>query len=81
MAADIEQKVKDIIVEQLGVNAEEVTRDASFIDDLGADSLDTVELVMAFEEEFNAEIPDEEAEKLKTVGDVIEYISKKIAKV
>ncbi len=81
MAADIESKVKDIIVEQLGVNAEEVTRDASFIDDLGADSLDTVELVMAFEEEFNAEIPDEEAEKLKTVGDVIEYISKKIAKV
>lgn len=81
MAADIEQKVKDIIVEQLGVNAEEVTRDASFIDDLGADSLDTVELVMAFEEEFNAEIPDEEAEKLKTVGDAIDYIQKKIAKV
>ena len=81
MAADTEQKVKDIIVEQLGVNAEEVTRDASFIDDLGADSLDTVELVMAFEEEFNAEIPDEEAEKLKTVGDVIDYIQKKIAKV
>ena len=81
MAADIEQKVKDIIVEQLGVNAEEVTRDASFIDDLGADSLDTVELVMAFEEEFNAEIPDEEAEKLKTVGDAIDYIQKKVAKV
>ena len=80
MAADIEQKVKDIIVEQLGVNAEEVTRDASFIDDLGADSLDTVELVMAFEEEFNAEIPDEEAEKLKTVGDAIDYIQKKVAK-
>ncbi len=78
--ADIEQKVKDIIVEQLGVNAEEVTRDASFIDDLGADSLDTVELVMAFEEEFNAEIPDEEAEKLKTVGDAIDYIQKKVAK-
>ena len=81
MAADTEQKVKDIIVEQLGVNAEEVTRDASSIDDLGADSLDTVELVMAFEEEFNAEIPDEEAEKLKTVGDVVDYIQKKIAKV
>ena len=81
MAADIEQKVKDIIVEQPGVNAEEVTRDASFIDDLGADSLDTVELVMAFEEEFNAEIPDEEAEKLKTVGDAVDYIQKKIAKV
>ncbi len=80
MTVDIEQKVKDIIVEQLGVNAEEVTRDASFIDDLGADSLDTVELVMAFEEEFNAEIPDEEAEKLKTVGDAIDYIQKKIAK-
>ena len=80
-ATDTEQKVKDIIVEQLGVNAEEVTRDASFIDDLGADSLDTVELVMAFEEEFNAEIPDEEAEKLKTVGDAIDYIQKKIAKV
>ena len=80
MAADIEQKVKDIIVEQLGVNAEEVSRDASFIDDLGADSLDTVELVMAFEEEFNAEIPDEEAEKLKTVGDAVDYIQKKIAK-
>ncbi len=79
--ADTEQKVKDIIVEQLGVNADEVTRDASFIDDLGADSLDTVELVMAFEEEFNAEIPDEEAEKLKTVGDAIDYIQKKIAKV
>ena len=81
MAVDIEQKVKDIIVEQLGVNAEEVTRDASFIGDLGADSLDTVELVMAFEEEFNAEIPDEEAEKLKTVGDVVDYIQKKVAKV
>lgn len=74
----IEQKVKSIIVEQLGVNPEEVTRDASFIDDLGADSLDTVELVMAFEEEFDAEIPDEEAEKLKTVGDAIDYIEKKM---
>lgn len=74
----IEEKVKGIIVEQLGVNPEEVTRDASFIDDLGADSLDTVELVMAFEEEFDAEIPDEEAEKLKTVGDAIDYIEKKM---
>ena len=74
----VEQKVKNIIVEQLGVNPEEVTRDASFIDDLGADSLDTVELVMAFEEEFDAEIPDEEAEKLKTVGDAIDYIEKKL---
>lgn len=79
MAAEsIESKVKGIIVEQLGVNPEEVTRDASFIDDLGADSLDTVELVMAFEEEFDAEIPDEEAEKLKTVGDAIDYIEKKM---
>jgi len=79
MSANVEQKVKDIIVEQLGVNADEVTRDASFIEDLGADSLDTVELVMALEEEFQAEIPDEEAEKLKTVGDAIDYIGKKIA--
>jgi acyl carrier protein len=79
MSANVEQKVKDIIVEQLGVNADEVTRDASFIEDLGADSLDTVELVMALEEEFQAEIPDEEAEKLKTVGDAIDFIEKKIA--
>lgn len=70
----VEEKVKKIIVEQLGVNPEEVTPEASFIEDLGADSLDTVELVMAFEEEFDAEIPDEEAEKLKTVGDAIKYI-------
>jgi acyl carrier protein len=74
--ADIEQKVKDIIVEQLGVKREQVTEDASFIDDLGADSLDTVELVMALEEEFNIEIPDEEAEKIQTVGEAIEYINK-----
>ena len=67
----IEDKVKDIIVEQLGVNAEQVTPAASFIEDLGADSLDTVELVMAFEEEFSVEVPDEDAEKLQTVGDVI----------
>ncbi|MDD2709954.1 MAG: acyl carrier protein [Verrucomicrobiae bacterium] len=73
----IEDKVKDIIVEQLGVNAEQVTPTARFIEDLGADSLDTVELVMAFEEEFGAEIPDEEAEKLITVGDVINYIKEK----
>ena len=70
----IEQKVKDIIVEQLGVNADQVTSDAKFIEDLGADSLDTVELVMALEEEFGHEIPDEEAEKLQTVGDVIKYV-------
>lgn len=70
----LEEKVKDIIVEQLGVNAEQVTPEASFIEDLGADSLDTVELVMAFEEEFGAEIPDEDAEKLTTVGAVVTYL-------
>ena len=69
-----EQRVKDIIVEQLGVNADQVTPDAKLIEDLGADSLDTVELVMALEEEFGHEIPDEEAEKLQSVGDVIKYI-------
>ena len=68
-------KVKDIIVEQLGVNADQVNPSASFIEDLGADSLDTVELVMAFEEEFDIEVPDEEAEKLQSVGDVITFIN------
>ena len=72
--ADIEAKVKDIIINELGVEAEKVTPDASFVEDLGADSLDTVELVMAFEEEFGIEIPDEDAEKLQTVGDAIGYI-------
>lgn len=72
----IEEKVRDIIVEQLGVNPEQVTSNASFIEDLGADSLDTVELVMAFEEEFSVEVPDEEAEKLQTVKDVVDYIEK-----
>lgn len=76
MSEDVAQKVKDIIVEQLGVNPEEVTVEASFIDDLGADSLDTVELVMALEEAFGLEVPDEEAEKLTNVGAVIEYIEK-----
>ena len=76
----ISEKVKDIIVEQLGVNPEQVTDTASFIEDLGADSLDTVELVMAFEEEFGVEVPDEDAEKLQTVGDVVSYIEKKTAK-
>ena len=70
----IAEKVKDIIVEQLGVNPEQVTENASFIEDLGADSLDTVELVMAFEEEFGVEVPDEDAEKLQSVGDVVKYI-------
>ncbi len=76
----IEEKVKDIIVEQLGVNPEQVTPQASFIEDLGADSLDIVELVMAFEEEFSVEVPDEDAEKLQTVGDVIKYIEDKSSK-
>lgn len=73
----LEDKVTDIIVEQLGVNAEQVNAEASFIEDLGADSLDVVELVMAFEEEFGAEIPDEDAEKLRTVGAVLEYLKGK----
>ncbi len=73
----IAEKVKDIIVEQLGVNPEQVTDKASFVEDLGADSLDTVELVMAFEEEFNVEVPDEDAEKLQNVGDVVKYIEDK----
>lgn len=72
----IEEKVKQIIVDQLGVNAEEVTDEASFIDDLGADSLDTVELVMALEEEFDIEIPDEDAEKITKVKEAIDYIKK-----
>ena len=72
MAAD--EKVKAIIVDQLGVKAEEVNSTASFVDDLGADSLDTVELVMALEEEFGIEIPDEDAEKMTTVGEAIKYI-------
>ena len=71
----VADKVKSIIVEQLGVDEEEVTPDASFVDDLGADSLDTVELVMAFEEAFDIEIPDEEAEKIKTVKNAIDYIN------
>ena len=73
----LEDKVKEIIVDKLGVNAEQVTPEASFIEDLGADSLDTVELVMAFEEEFGAEIPDSDAEKLTTVGAVHAYLKEK----
>ena len=75
MAGEIATKVKEIIIEELGVDAEKVTDQASFIDDLGADSLDTVELVMAFEEEFDLEIPDEDAEKMRTVADVVGYVS------
>ncbi|MGA3162707.1 MAG: acyl carrier protein [Verrucomicrobiota bacterium] len=70
----IDQRVKDIIVEQLGVKPDQVTPEAKFIEDLGADSLDTVELIMALEEEFGIEVPDEQAEKLTTVGDVVKYI-------
>lgn len=77
--AALEEKVKQIIVDQLGVDANEVTPEANFIEDLGADSLDTVELVMAFEEEFDIEIPDEDAEKMMTVGQAIEYLKKKKA--
>ncbi|MEI6083628.1 MAG: acyl carrier protein [Verrucomicrobiota bacterium] len=73
----VQDRVKEIIVEQLGVNPDQVTPEAKFIEDLGADSLDTVELVMAFEEEFGAEIPDEDAEKLQTVGDVNKYIEER----
>ncbi|CAM8622120.1 AcpP Acyl carrier protein [Candidatus Methylacidiphilaceae bacterium] len=76
----IDLKVKDIIVEQLSVNAEQVTPEAKFIEDLGADSLDIVELVMAFEEEFGVEVPDSDAEKLLTVGDVVKYIEDKQSK-
>jgi len=74
MADDIESKVKEIIVENLGVDAATVNPQASFVNDLGADSLDTVELVMALEEEFDIEIPDEEAEKIQSVGQAIDYI-------
>ena len=75
--SEVEKIVKDVVVEQLGVSAGEVTESASFVDDLGADSLDTVELVMAFEEKFSLEIPDEDAEKIRTVGDAVNYVSSK----
>ncbi|HEU4680818.1 MAG TPA: acyl carrier protein [Gemmatimonadales bacterium] len=78
--SNVEEKVKDIIVEELGVEREKLTSDASFMEDLGADSLDTVELVMAFEKEFDIDIPDEEAEKLRTVGDAMSYLHQKIGK-
>ena len=77
----VAEKITEIIVEQLGVKPEEVVPEASFVDDLGADSLDTVELVMAFEEEFGAEIPDEDAEKLQTVGDAIKYVEEKTSQI
>jgi len=74
---EVEKLVKEIVVEQLGVNPNEITENASFVDDLGADSLDTVELVMAFEEKFGLEIPDEDAEKIRTIGNAIDYIVEK----
>ncbi|HEV8358207.1 MAG TPA: acyl carrier protein [Gemmatimonadales bacterium] len=77
---DMVEKVKDIIVEELGVEREKLTDGASFMEDLGADSLDTVELVMAFEKEFDIDIPDEEAEKLRTVGDALKYLQSKLGK-
>ncbi len=73
-------RVRDLIIDQLGVSPDEVKDEASFIDDLGADSLDTVELIMAFEEEFGIEIPDEDAEKLSTVGEAIAYLNKSVTK-
>jgi acyl carrier protein len=76
----VAERVKQIIVEQLGVDENQVDPSASFVDDLGADSLDIVELVMAFEEEFSVEVPDEDAEKLQTVGDVVKYIEEKSSK-
>ena len=77
--ADLEEKVREIIAKELGVEREKLTDQASFMEDLGADSLDTVELVMEFEKEFNIDIPDEEAEKLRTVGDAIAYLNTKVA--
>ncbi len=76
MAEATESRVKEIIINELGVEPEKVTADASFVEDLGADSLDTVELVMAFEEEFGIDIPDEDAEQMRTVGDAISYLKK-----
>ena len=79
MATDMEAQVADIIVEQLGATREEIVPEASFIDDLGADSLDIVELVMAMEEAFDIEIPDEDAEKIQTFGDVVSYLKGRVA--
>jgi acyl carrier protein len=77
VSMSVEERVKSIIVEQLGVDAEEVNPDASFVEDLGADSLDTVELIMAFEEEFGVEISDDDAEKIRKVKDAVDYIEKR----
>ena len=77
---NVQERVKNIIIEQLGVEADQVKPEAQFVNDLGADSLDTVELIMALEEEFDVEIPDEKAEKIKTVGEAIEYISENAKK-
>jgi acyl carrier protein len=77
--SDAAAKVREIIVNELGVEAEKVTDEASFVEDLGADSLDTVELVMAFEEEFGIDIPDEDAEQLRTVGDAIKYLGENVS--
>ena len=76
MSGSIDARVREIIINELGVEPEKVTDDASFVEDLGADSLDTVELVMAFEEEFGLDIPDEDAEKMRTVGDAVGYLNK-----
>ena len=81
MAATIQDRVKKIVVEQLGVKEEEISNDSSFVDDLGADSLDTVELVMALEEEFNIEIQDEEAEKITTIQQAVDFIDTKVGEV
>jgi acyl carrier protein len=78
--ASTEERVIDLIVEQLGVSQDQVTSEASFVDDLGADSLDTVELVMAFEEEFGVDIPDEDAEKMATVSDAVKYLTENAGK-
>jgi len=79
MTMNLEERVKNLVITQLGVDAGKVTTDSSFIDDLGADSLDTVELVMAFEEEFDLEIPDEDAQKMRTVADAINYLKDKVS--
>jgi len=78
MAASVDERVKKIVIEQLGVKEEEVTNDSSFVDDLGSDSLDTVELVMALEEEFNIEIQDDEAEKITTIQQAVDFINNKV---